>query len=126
VPWFRVVHRPHSRVPRHGEVEALAKRSQHLADARETLAHAAELASVLEDEIRSKQAMLDAIEADIAANRVLASIEQSQAATLVQLLDDITTSAHHRLRRAGRVDQIAFFFAGAIVSTILQLVMDSL
>ncbi|WP_345630101.1 hypothetical protein [Rugosimonospora acidiphila] len=37
------------------------------------------------------------------------------------MVDTVTGAAHQRLLRASRVDQIAFFLAGVIVSTVVQL-----
>lgn len=121
MPWFGFISRRRSRLFAHGEV-ASSERSRQLTDARQALTHAAELASLLEKEIRSRQATLEAIEADIAANRVLASIEQRQAASLVQLVDTVTRAAHQRMLRANRIDQIGLFLAGVIASTVVQLV----
>jgi mannose/fructose-specific phosphotransferase system component IIA len=100
------------------------QRRRQVADACETLTHAAELVSGLEKEIRTRQAALEAIEADIAANRVLASIDQWQAAGIIKLMDAATATAHRRLLRANRVDQIVFFLAGVIVSVVVQLVVN--
>jgi hypothetical protein len=123
VSWFGIISRCWNRPSPRREPVAF-DRSRQLADAREGLTRAAELASVLEKEILSRQATLEAIEADIAAHRAVASIDQGQAASLAQLVEAATRQAHQRLLRASRLDQITFFLAGVIMSTVVQLLMS--
>jgi hypothetical protein len=93
-------------------------------EATRSLQVAARLVDELQTEMRARAVALERLQAENAEHERLAAVRKEEAEAVSRLIESVISSAHAKLSRSSRRDQVLFFFAGLATSIPVQLVAN--